>query len=75
MIDNSPLFGPNENKSTSLTIKITPSQKEWLCETAKQKGFNTSQFVHYLISLGCEQIKRNEQITDEEKLRKFFPNG
>ena len=72
MLNDRPIFTVNtvnEVKSASITIKLTPRQKEWLCGIAEEKGLNVSQFMLGLVGKEYERIKREQS---ERRAKEFF---
>ena len=71
MINDPALFSGKEVKNKSFTIKLTSRQRDWICVMAKQRGFNISQFIFYLIDLGykqeCKRLEEIERIVNKTK--------
>jgi uncharacterized protein (DUF1778 family) len=53
------LFRETETKSTTLTIRLSPSQKTCICNLAQQKGASIARFMLGLVGQEYERINRN----------------
>ncbi len=55
MIYSAALFRRNEAKTTTLTIRLTPHQKDCIYELANQKKLKASRFILDLVGLEYER--------------------
>ena len=64
MSDDTGLFKARETKDTSLTIKLTVRQKEWIRNAAQAKGLNNSQYILHIVGLEYERQPKYRPISD-----------
>jgi uncharacterized protein (DUF1778 family) len=72
MVENNAMFPVKENKSTSITLKLTPRQKAWVISAAEKCDMNVSQYILHLVSLSefiekrAERMEKQAFFDDEE---------
>lgn len=69
------LFKPNETKSTTLTLRLTPSQKDVIYTLAKQRGETAARFILGLVGKECGYICNTHEITQaNNKTKPYIPD-
>jgi hypothetical protein len=60
MSENKGLFQLNEHRSAFVSLKVTPSEKEWLCSISAQRQLNISQLILYALNREYARLSKDD---------------